>query len=183
MSTHSITLIPVKVSFKGKQVEVFAGDRIIRAKENGLVKHHIVVANGQLAENHPDSGVRYISVAELNRSGNILEIQPFKGSNEERCQIIQRIGELINFPYNLQTYNCEHFANDVIFGKPFSKQMTKANVVVGSAAIGGIILLAVASINKNRGTALLSLLPITFGLLFFLFTHSVQGSPTLQLSR
>ena len=50
-------------------------------------------------------------------------IEKFTGNNIARKMAVQKALRLIGKPYHLIDYNCEHFANDIQFAKPESKQV------------------------------------------------------------
>lgn len=114
------------------------GDRLIR-KKGPLSRHHgiyILSDNGPIvAENQAGKGVQYVTLATFLHEGrdNEIYIQRFVGTEDARQTVIPRVNELLGTPYNLLTFNCEHFAELVQNGVAVSRQ-------VGAAAFGVILI-------------------------------------------
>ncbi|SKB64057.1 lecithin retinol acyltransferase family protein [Daejeonella lutea] len=113
------------------------GDSIIEPLfRTGFSKHFAIYlgkdsqGNEFVAENHWINGVtitlatRYFSSVK-----RIVRIERFSGSELERTKALQRAFNLAGKPYNLITYNCEHFATEVQKGKPSSNQVTNFAVL------------------------------------------------------
>ncbi|WEK34681.1 MAG: lecithin retinol acyltransferase family protein [Candidatus Pseudobacter hemicellulosilyticus] len=106
-------------------------DRIVHALfDTGLSKHHAIFLGedkwGQewIAENNFHEGVRLTKAETFFRSQRkIQRIERFAGSHIERKNAVQRAMQLAGKPYSLLTYNCEHYANEVQYGKSESKQV------------------------------------------------------------
>src|SRR4051812_634375 len=92
-------------------------DRIIkRLFQTGLSKHHAIFLGedslGQewIAENNYREGVKIILAKEFfQESIKIDRIETFKGSYHDRNSAVQRALNMAGKPYNLITYNCEHY--------------------------------------------------------------------------
>jgi hypothetical protein len=102
------------------------GDRLVRAK--GVIGHHGIFVgfhrgNYLVAENNTPKGVRYVTYDQFLNGNKLLRFEPFSGSESQRNQIIPFINSKIGTVYNLFSYNCEHFASEVLTGKPTSKQV------------------------------------------------------------
>ena len=103
------------------------GDRLVR---NKLVfsKHHGIYVgfhNGQhlFAENNLPNGVQYVTFEQFLDGQRLERVEPFKGSEFQRNQIIPFINSKVGTNYDLLKYNCEHFANEIQTGKSHSKQV------------------------------------------------------------
>ncbi|MCB0699306.1 MAG: lecithin retinol acyltransferase family protein [Chitinophagales bacterium] len=106
----------------------------------GISKHYVVyVGNGMYMENHHIQGVQYVSEYQLmKRNKPIIKINRFTGSDIQRRHAINRAHSLLGNPYDLITFNCEHFANAVQSGFVRSKQV---DTTIGIVSIIGLILL------------------------------------------
>jgi hypothetical protein len=124
-----------------------AGDRIVeRLFQTGLSKHHVLYLGWDhnlqewIAENHSRFGVRIIKAEDYFATvKHIDRIERFYGRDYQRQIIINRAIALQGKPYDLIRYNCEHFVNEVIHGKPESKQVTNAGLVAATIFAGIII--------------------------------------------
>ena len=111
-------------------------DRIVEPLfQTGVTKHHSIYLgedfSGQewIAENHKIKGVQIITAKGFfSPTKQIARIEKFNGSNQARKEAVQRALQLAGKPYNLLNYNCEHYANEVLTGRPESKQVTNAFV-------------------------------------------------------
>ncbi|KAG8013075.1 Retinoic acid receptor responder protein 3, partial [Nibea albiflora] len=65
----------------------------------------------------------------------------------ERRLIVREACALVGWemPYSLTTNNCEHFVTRLRYGKPESRQVKNAAVVVGGAAIAGVGIVALGA--------------------------------------
>ena len=66
------------------------------------------------------------------RVGTINSIQPFRGTEWARQQVIDRAAQRVGWKYDALNYNCEHFVNDVLHGESKSQQADNARGVLGS---------------------------------------------------
>lgn len=109
------------------------GDRIVEPLfQTGFTKHHAIYlgtdSNGieWIAENHKFKNVQIITAEQFFATVKQIDrIEKFEGSNIERRLVINRALKLAGKPYDLITYNCEHFANEIVTGKAASKQVKK----------------------------------------------------------
>lgn len=124
------------------------GDRVIVPKSvANIVMHHGIYAgydqNGQhwFLENHHSSGVRYISAENFFQNIPLtkLRVQYFSGNAQERQQAINFGKSLLGRPYDLFSYNCEHYSNDVQFRTPKSPQVNAGLTFVGILALVGVL--------------------------------------------
>lgn len=124
------------------------GDRLISPKSAfGLIKHHAfylgydVYGNHYMIENLDTTGV---SLTRLNtyfeKNPAIVAYKRYSGSNEQRKVMIQKALSKIGQPYSLITYNCEHFANEVLHNNKSSEQ-----VAIGVISLGILALFAALS--------------------------------------
>jgi hypothetical protein len=123
-----------------EQNDLQTGDRLITEK-GPFSRHHSIfvqVLNGVplVAENQAGKGVQYITLEDfLLRTGSgKIWIQKFVGTQSARESLIPRINALVNTPYDLVNFNCEHFANLIQTGVVASKQVAVA--VLGVIVIG-----------------------------------------------
>ena len=85
-----------------------------------------------------NGGVRWIfeeEISELIQNYELKRIRRFEGNTSQRQEACSRAINQLNKPYSLLTNNCEHFANEVQYSNPSSKQVqTGAAVAVGIAS-------------------------------------------------
>lgn len=126
------------------------GDGIILPLfQTGLSKHFAIYlgrnAFGQelIAQNHIGIGVHIIGAAEFfSCVKSISRIEKFDRNAHQQQQVIQRALALVGKPYDLITFNCEHFANAVRYGKEESTQVT-------TAVVGLLIAFGLLSLKKR----------------------------------
>lgn len=128
------------------------GDRIIRTKGGLFTKHHAIYIGWQdgvewIAENQNGYGVRYLSAQEFWRRGKIIAIERFRGTEEARVAIIPRINSMLGTAYNLLTYNCEHFANEILNYRPTS---TQVKVAGGTAVLAVLAYMSYSKQDNNK---------------------------------
>jgi hypothetical protein len=87
-----------------------------------------------VAENQTSVGVRYIALKRFLREGKLVRVERNNLSQRQQRILIARINQRLGRKYRLLFYNCEHFVNDVLHGKAFSKQIQKG--VLGVLAFG-----------------------------------------------
>lgn len=117
------------------------GDRLVLPKSNlGLVQHHAIYignddnGNRQYIENYIGTGVQKVNENYLFRDGyHLTRVEPFTGNDFQRWLAVNRAIALIGTKYDLINFNCEHYANEVQYNKPFSKQ-------VGNGILATIVL-------------------------------------------
>ncbi|MCY7358864.1 MAG: lecithin retinol acyltransferase family protein [Rudanella sp.] len=102
------------------------GDRVVRRKSFGTTHHGIYagISNGQpiIAENQRGFGVRYVTLSEflLHDFSSLHHIEPI--TNLGRVDVLPVIEKFLGTPYNLVTFNCEHFAHLIQHGRARSVQ-------------------------------------------------------------
>jgi hypothetical protein len=108
-------------------------DRIIEPIfETGLSKHHAIYLGMDrfgvewVSENFKFYGVRQIKASEFFSDGKNYRVQPFKGNDFERKSAVNRALCKLGTPYDLFSFNCEHYASYVQTGKEESIQVTNA---------------------------------------------------------
>ncbi|HEX5153620.1 MAG TPA: lecithin retinol acyltransferase family protein [Parafilimonas sp.] len=124
------------------------GDKIVVPLfETGISMHHAIYLGFDdagyewVTENHKFKDVQIVSAAEFfNTNKRINRIEKFTGNAAQRMQVVQQAWMLAGKPYDLINYNCEHFANEVLYGKAESMQVN--NVFRFLAFAGGIWLLS-----------------------------------------
>ncbi len=102
------------------------GDKLSRPK-NGFVTHYGIFVrfpNGQcfIAENNVYSGVQFVSMEQFANGHQSIKVEFFRGNELQRQQIIPSIKRKLGTQYDLFSYNCEHFANEIQQGVPKSPQ-------------------------------------------------------------
>lgn len=133
--------------FYATKYNLKAGDRIIAPlTELGITKHHAIYLgwdeNGVewIIENTKFVGVRLIEANEYFKDViRIYAIEKFIGNNIARKNAVQKALRLVGKPYRLIEYNCEHFANEIQFSKPESKQVENVFAVMLAIFFFGII--------------------------------------------
>lgn len=107
------------------------GDRVLTHKSFfGIVQHHSLYVgmdtdwNAWVIENVVGEGVRWTRLDDLiQRNGAISGIERFFGSEVQRSASVNRALARIGLPYDVLSYNCEHFVNEVLHGQRKSKQV------------------------------------------------------------
>jgi predicted dehydrogenase len=82
-----------------------------------------------------EEGVKYMSLADVQgRAGEFFfkRIRRFEGDYRQRQQALRRAQNANGRSYSLNSFNCEHFANLVQFGREWSQQVA---VVKGAVAL------------------------------------------------
>lgn len=116
------------------------GDKISRYKD-GIIIHYGIYAgffHGQhwVAENNVGTGVRYVTFWQFLGGKKLLPVERFRGTENQRKQIIPSINRLLGTQYDLFYYNCEHFANEVQLGIRESPQIkVVTNIAFGIAVL------------------------------------------------
>lgn len=118
----------------------------------GLSKHYAIYlgidnkGNEWVAENHKFDGVRLVPAANFFSSSKKYDVIAFRGTEQQRQVAVRRALEKVNAPYNLITYNCEHYATYVQTGNAVSSQVKNALTIAG---ISLLAFLFVRSINND----------------------------------
>ena len=129
-------------------------DRIIVPKSAAnIIQHHGIYvgydANGQhwFLENHHVGGVRYITAENFFKgiSADKIRIQHFTGYQSQRSDAVNVAKSMVGRSYDLLRYNCEHYSNEVQYGKPESTQVT-----VGLAVVAGLFVCLFASMATSK---------------------------------
>lgn len=126
-----------------------AADVIVASRNGFAVMDHYVVylgiVNGrhQFAANLINHGVINVSDTLLRRllpNYSPDRIRRFVGSESERLSAVCRAWNHVdnNTRYNLATYNCEHFANEIQFNRSYSRQ-TQIGTVAALLLVGALI--------------------------------------------
>lgn len=108
------------------------GDFLLRPKFLGVTHVGVWMGGGAVFHNAPGRGEHISSLAEFARGAPVW-IQP---KNADSSTVINRVRSKLSRPheYDLISNNCEHAANEVVTGKPFSDQLCA--VVVIAMVIG-----------------------------------------------
>ncbi len=125
-----------------KNLNPMIGDRVYRSK--GLVMHvGVIVGHDLVAHNSPDNNVEVISMEHFSQ-GKKVELKRSIGVDHAVLKAqLQRI-PAENRRYCPISFNCEHFANELLGKKDGSEQVLAA-LVIGS--------LGLTSKNKLLGLA------------------------------
>jgi hypothetical protein len=129
------------------------GDLIVR-KKGPFSTHYIVWIgwrNGQqiVAENQFGHGVRYTTLEEALAGNPIVRFEKFGGTENQRLMVLPRIDAMLGKPYNLISFNCEHFGRMISTGKKESKQInTLFNWML---LVGGAMLLSKSRVVRGLG--------------------------------
>lgn len=107
------------------------GDRVVTHKSLfGIIKHHSLYVgmdadwNAWVIENVVGEGVRWTRLDELiRRNGDISRIERFYGTEAQRTNSVNRALARVGLPYDVLSYNCEHFVNEVLHGQRKSSQV------------------------------------------------------------
>lgn len=134
-----LDVVLIFLTFKITNMETFPvkiGDRLVRKKDAILMHHGIFVGyhNGQclVAENNTPNGVAYVTCDQFLDGQQLTQVEPFRGNEYQRSEVIPFINSRLNTPYDLLRYNCEHFATEVQTGQPKSNQV----LIGGLVALG-----------------------------------------------
>lgn len=119
------------------------GDRIVEPIfQTGLSKHHAIyigqdeLGQGWIVENHKVHGVHLMPARDFFTATKTYRIYPFIGSQAERNALVKKALSKLGTPYSLLNYNCEHFANEVLYGRKESQQAKN-----GIGIMAGILIL------------------------------------------
>lgn len=120
---------------------------VLKRNKNGIFSKHyglVIGKNGndiEIADNQNSFGVRYVSLEDFMDSEVLVDIVRNNFSIDEKNKIIEKVKVRIGRNYDLLKYNCEHFVNDVLFGKVYSKQIQNAFAIglFGLFTIGAAI--------------------------------------------
>jgi hypothetical protein len=131
-----------------KELNLTPGDRIIVPKSQLRVIEHHATYLGQnfqgehfIVDNIIGEGVRLITADLFFKDViEITRIERFTGSNYNRKILVIKALNSVGKPYDLINYNCEHFANELSTGNPFSKQLQNAILGFTVVFILGILL-------------------------------------------
>lgn len=120
-------------------------DRLIEPIfQTGISKHHSIYlgVNAQgtewVAENHKFDGVRLVRAEDFFRNKSDVTIERFVGSYRERIAAVKRALSQLGQPYDLISYNCEHYASYVQTGSAESRQVTTVLALLLTALFIGI---------------------------------------------
>ena len=97
--------------------------------QTGITKHHSIYlgmdesGNEWISENHKFHGVRLVKASDFFKSARSYAVEPFTGSYPERMEAVRRALTLLKKPYDLFSYNCEHYASYVQTGNAISYQV------------------------------------------------------------
>lgn len=112
-----------------KNLEI--GDILVRNKGGIFSQHYAVyLGNEEIAENQVGKGVHIISLAEFLQGEKLNKVKKSNLTLTQQQEVLNRVESLLGKKYNLLTYNCEHFVNQVVYNKIYSKQVLNAIMIV-----------------------------------------------------
>ncbi|MDB5004391.1 MAG: lecithin retinol acyltransferase [Mucilaginibacter sp.] len=118
--------------------------------ETGLTKHFAIYLGRDeygteiIIQNLVGVGVHLSAAAVFfTKASRIARIEKFHGNIYQQNQLIRRAEALLGTPYNLLTYNCEHFANEVRYGKKESSQ-------IATAILAMSLTLGIMALNNHK---------------------------------
>jgi hypothetical protein len=114
-----------------RRLNLQPGDRIIVPLfPTEVTQHHAVylgINNFEqeiIAENDATEGVRLATSAGFfKQHPKITRIDKFQGNEFQRQLVIDKAISLLGTQYDLFSYNCEHYANHILHGRPQSQQV------------------------------------------------------------
>lgn len=129
------------------------GDRLLTPKSHlRVVRHHSLyvgvdaVGEAWVIENVVNQGVKWTRLDHLiQRVGYQPAVERFRGTGYQRTAIVNRALDRLGLPYNVLSYNCEHFVNEVQYGKRHSPQLDNA----AKTLVGALSVLLVVAIVRN----------------------------------
>lgn len=111
-------------------------DRLIESVfQTGISKHHAIYLGRDpqgiewISENDKFRGVRLIRASEFFNKNKAFRVEHFYGTYNDREIAVKRALNRVGQPYNLISYNCEHYASYVQTGRAESMQVN--NVIEG----------------------------------------------------
>lgn len=121
----------IKIDFTKIQI----GDRLVRTKGGIFTKHHALYMGiwqneHLIAENQNGFGVRYIPLNQFLSEGILERVEYHNYSENSQTVIIDKVNKKVGAGYDLLTYNCEHFVNDILKSVAESKQIKNALAVL-----------------------------------------------------
>lgn len=130
-----------------KKLGLEPGDRIIVPKSGLRIVQHHAMYLGQnhqgidlIAENKIGFGVRLVTADKF--FADVIEvtrIEKFRGNTYKRKLAIQRALQKLGHPYHLINYNCQHFANEIQYGKVESDQVANGLAAVLTLLFIGLL--------------------------------------------
>lgn len=124
------------------------GDRLVRDK-GILTKHHGVYVGrdvyGQhlVAENNTPYGVRYVTYTDFLAGNALVRVERMNYTYQHQQQVLENIKRRLGTRYDLFSYNCETFSNEVTTGVAYSPQVQRG--VLATLFIGFIAFLSSAN--------------------------------------
>lgn len=106
------------------QYGMLPGDRLIQPIfQTGISKHSSIYlgiderGNEWIAENHKSVGVRLIRAEAFFQNKSEVTVERFNGKYNDRIVAVQRALSSLGKPYDIISYNCEHYVSSVQNGK------------------------------------------------------------------
>lgn len=143
---HNSPFVRLKAPFASRY-DLQPADRVVEPIfQTGITRHHAIYlgvdANGTewIAENQRFHGVTLVSADAYFQKEKQIWVEPFAGSYKQREVAVKRALEALGKPYDLVSYNCEHYASYVQTGTAESKQVNNVMDGVKSFAIAALLL-------------------------------------------
>ena len=129
-------------------------DRVTVPKSRfNMVRHHGIywgkdtVGQHWFIHNHHIAGcVAFVTAEEFLKgiSRGEARVYHFSGDGRSRQEAVRQAESMLGRPYDLLSYNCEHYSNEVQYRKPESRQVATG---VTMAAVLGLLLFFPAAIK------------------------------------
>lgn len=104
------------------------GDFLLRPKSLGVTHVGVWMGGGAVFHNAPDRGEHISSVAEFAKGAPVR----VESKNADPSMVVVRVRAKLSRPreYDPISNNCEHAANEVVTGHPFSDQLRAVVAIV-----------------------------------------------------
>lgn len=128
------------------QLGLLPADRIVVPKSGLRIVQHHALYLGQnhfgvdlIAENKIGFGVRVVTAADFFKDViEITRIEKFNGTNYQRKISVQKALNKMGQHYDLIDYNCQHFANEIQYGRIESEQVKNGLIACGLMLVFGM---------------------------------------------
>ncbi len=128
------------------QLGLLPADRIVVPKSGLRIVQHHALYLGQnhlgvdlIAENKIGFGVRLVTATDFFKDViEVTRIEKFNGTNYQRKIAVQKALNKLGQPYHLIDYNCQHFVNEIQYGRIESEQVKNSLIACGLLLVFGI---------------------------------------------
>jgi hypothetical protein len=125
-------------------------DVIVVGRHDGFAAHYLIYMGsdyrGHWFMANLEQGVSWLDESYLHSRSHefyFKRIRRFEGNHAQRQAALRRAASRLGEAYSLVSFNCEHFANYVQYGKESSAQVR--------VVVGGMVLLALAALFGGGG--------------------------------